>query len=41
MILIDTHALIWFMYDDSKLSETALSRIKTEKEVYVSVASLW
>ena len=41
MILIDTHTLIWFMFDDSQLSETALSKIKTEDNVYVSVASLW
>ncbi len=41
MALIDTHTFIWFMYDDSKLSNNALSRIKSDKEVYVSIASLW
>lgn len=41
MILVDTHALIWFMFDDSQLSANALSRIKSEDKVYVSVASLW
>ena len=41
MILLDTHALIWFMYDDSKIPESTLKRIKTEDKVYVSVASLW
>lgn len=41
MILIDTHTLIWFMFDDSQLSEVALSKIKSEDKVYVSVASLW
>ena len=41
MILIDTHTLIWFMFDDSQLSEVALSKIKSEDKVYASVASLW
>ena len=41
MCLIDTHALIWFMFDDSNLSEEALKLIKSEKDVYVSIASLW
>lgn len=41
MCLIDTHALIWFMFDDSNLSEKALKLIKSEKDVYVSIASLW
>lgn len=41
MILLDTHTLIWFMFDDSKLSARALSAIKSENKVYVSVASFW
>ncbi len=41
MVLLDTHTLIWFMFDDSKLSETALQTIKTEDKVFVSIASLW
>ena len=41
MCLIDTHALIWFMFDDSNLSEEALKLIKSEKDVYVSIVSLW
>ena len=41
MILLDTHSLIWFMYDDSQLSELALSEIKSEEKVYVSIVSLW
>ena len=27
MCLLDTHALIWFMFDDSNLSEKALNLI--------------
>ena len=41
MILLDTHTLIWFMYDDSKIPESTLKRIKTEDKVYVSIVSLW
>ncbi len=41
MIIIDTHTLLWFMFDDTKLSEEALSLIKTDDRVYVSIASLW
>ncbi|SEG45798.1 PIN domain nuclease, a component of toxin-antitoxin system (PIN domain) [Butyrivibrio sp. Su6] len=41
MTLIDTHTLIWFMFDDTQLSDKALSTIKTEDKVYVSIASLW
>ena len=41
MVIIDTHTLLWFMFDDSKLPEKALSRIKTDDRVYVSIASLW
>ena len=40
MILLDTHSLIWFMYDDSKIPESTLKRIKTENKVYVSVCLL-
>jgi PIN domain nuclease of toxin-antitoxin system len=29
------------MFDDSNLSEEALKLIKSEKDVYVSIASLW
>ena len=41
MILLDTHALIWFMFDDTQLLDPTLKRIKNEDKVYVSVASLW
>ena len=32
MILLDTQTLIWFMFDDSKLSARALSAIKSENK---------
>lgn len=41
MVLLDTHTLIWFMFDDSKLSDKALSIIKSEDKVFISIASLW
>ena len=41
MILLDTHTLIWFMFDDRKLSELAASMIKSEETVFASIASLW
>ena len=41
MILIDTHVLIWFMFDDTQLSARALSAIREEDKVFVSIASLW
>ncbi|WP_031548205.1 type II toxin-antitoxin system VapC family toxin [Oribacterium sp. FC2011] len=41
MILLDTHAMIWFMFDDSKLSERAMNSIKSSDKVFVSIASLW
>src|SRR5262245_58084039 len=41
-ILLDTHALLWFMFDDAKLSKRA-SRVigDASNQKIVSVASLW
>lgn len=39
MVLIDTHALIWALYDSGKLSENAASAIR-ENDCCVSIASL-
>lgn len=39
-LLLDTHALIWWMTDDHKLSQNARSAIaSTNNDVYVSVIS--
>lgn len=41
-LLLDTHAFLWFIFDDPRLSEgaaAALSRPGTE--LFLSVASLW
>ncbi len=41
-ILIDTHALIWFLNGDSQLSSAANNELKKPKlERYISKASLW
>ena len=39
--LLDTHALLWFLYDDPQLSDETKNVICNAEEVYVSIASLW
>lgn len=40
--LLDTHALIWFAFDDSKLSRRARSvLLDLENEILVSATSAW
>jgi PIN domain nuclease of toxin-antitoxin system len=39
-VLLDTHALLWWVTDDQRLSPTARDAIRTA-DVAVSVASLW
>lgn len=44
MIVLDTHALIWWISDPDKLSKkakSAISKAKKEKSVYVSSISVW
>ena len=41
-LLLDTHALIWFLRGDSELSPTANSAMRDPENVrFVSMASLW
>ncbi len=40
-LLLDTHALIWFLDDDMRLPTNTRSRIETTSAVFVSIASLW
>lgn len=41
-VLVDTHALLWFLTADSRLSEQARELISTaDNEVLVSIATLW
>jgi PIN domain nuclease of toxin-antitoxin system len=39
--LLDTHALLWFVSNDSALSTSARALIEGADEVFVSVASAW
>jgi PIN domain nuclease of toxin-antitoxin system len=39
--LLDTHAILWFIAGNEKLSAPAKQAIETENEVFFSAASLW
>jgi PIN domain nuclease of toxin-antitoxin system len=40
--LLDTHAFLWFISDDSRLSRKATSIIrKAENEIFLSTVSVW
>jgi PIN domain nuclease of toxin-antitoxin system len=40
-LLLDSHALLWFVANDPALSITARTLIETTDDVFVSVASAW
>ncbi len=41
-LLLDTHTLLWWLYDDPKLSGKARTAIgKAEQRIFVSSASAW
>lgn len=41
-LLLDSHALLWWLLDDSRLSRAALHAIRnTDTDVFVSAASAW
>ncbi len=40
-ILLDSHAFLWYISSDSKLSPAAEKVITESQEVFVSVATLW
>jgi PIN domain nuclease of toxin-antitoxin system len=40
-LLLDTHALIWWLVDAPELSVKASRLIAAENEVFVSAASIW
>jgi PIN domain nuclease of toxin-antitoxin system len=41
-MLLDTHALLWWLTDDRQLSSTARAAIADERnEIFVSAASAW
>lgn len=41
MYLLDTHALLWYLYDNPKLSQKMLETISNSDTVFASIASLW
>ena len=41
MILLDTHALLWFLEDDPRLPSSLRSLIEDSDRVFASVVSLW
>lgn len=41
MLLLDTHAFLWFESNDPKLPQNVMDTIQTEERVYVSIASFW
>ena len=40
-LLLDTHALLWWLDDDPQLGGTARERIRAADAAFVSAASLW
>jgi PIN domain nuclease of toxin-antitoxin system len=40
-MLLDTHALLWFLDDDDRLPAFTKQQIETTATVFVSIASLW
>jgi PIN domain nuclease of toxin-antitoxin system len=42
MLLLDTHTFIWYVTDNSRLSNQAVEVINDENnQIFVSIASLW
>lgn len=40
--LIDTHTMLWFLFDNEKISQTATETIISNKGfIFASIASLW
>ncbi len=40
--LLDTHTLLWVLFEDEKLSKTAQEIIRSpENEIYVSLITYW
>ena len=40
-VLLDTHALVWWLFDDPRLSDKARTWIASTDSVYVSAASIY
>jgi len=40
-LLLDTHALIWFVSNDANLPVSSREKIESAEDVFLSIASLW
>lgn len=40
-ILLDTHALLWFLGNNPKLPKSIKEQIENTESVFVSLASIW
>lgn len=40
-LLLDTHVILWWLTDDSTLSDELKARLDEDPEVFVSPASIW
>jgi PIN domain nuclease of toxin-antitoxin system len=40
-LLLDTHALIWFVSDDANLPLSTKEKIESADDVFLSIVSLW
>ena len=40
-LLLDTHALIWFVSNDPNLPVSTRDKIESADDVFLSIASLW
>lgn len=41
MLLLDTHAFLWFINADSRLPKKTADMIEENRDVYVSIATFW
>jgi PIN domain nuclease of toxin-antitoxin system len=39
--LLDTHILLWLLEDSSRVSVTALEKLRTAEVIYVSAVTIW
>jgi PIN domain nuclease of toxin-antitoxin system len=40
-LILDTHVILWWLADDTAISDDTKSMIDTELDVFVSAATLW
>lgn len=40
-MLLDSHTLLWFLDDDTKLSSNAKQQIEQANRTYISIISIW